>query len=793
MNLSKKWLNDYYKISVSDKEFADVMTMTGSKVEGIHTEGADLDAIVVGKIVSLEKHADSDHLWVCAVDVGGRVPVQIVTGAQNIKANDYVPVALDGACVHGGKRIQSGSLRGVISEGMLCSLNELGLSLNDFPYACEDGIFVLGDDCTKDVGKDIRDAIGYNDVITEFEITSNRPDCLSVVGLAREAAASFGDTLCVAFPVVHEGHGNAHEILSVEIHDSEKCSRYIGAVVENVRIAPSPLWMRERLRASGVRPINNIVDITNYVMLEYGQPMHAFDLRYIDGTQIHVRTAEVGETITTLDGIERTLCDDMLVIADAAKPVAVAGVMGGEYSGIMDDTKTLVFESACFNATSVRSTSKRLGMRTESSSRFEKGLDAVGCERSIRRALELVQMLDAGDVVEGLVDCDRSVDVRVTLPFDWEWINTFIGIETTKERQKRIFENLEFTVTEDTVTPPSFRGDIEHLADLSEEVARFYGYENIPNRPLSGEANGKLTEKQLLEKRVSETLLACGLSEIQTYSFVSKKVYDRICLPSDSCKRNCVEISNPLGEETSVMRTTPLPSMLEVLSRNYNYRNAKAALFEIATEYIPHAVDELPSENQKITLGFYGSDYDFFTLKGVVEELMDSVGLGSYAIESVEDNPSFHPGRCAILSVNGRELAILGEIHPRVQTNYEIGSKVYAAVIDFNCVFDNRNPRKIYKALPKFPAVTRDLAFLCNAEIPVLTLETLISDSVGDLLEDIALFDVYTGEQIPAGMKSVAYTLRLRSHEKTLTDLEAEEAVQRAVTALKKAGYELRG
>lgn len=793
MNLSKKWLNDYYKISVSDKEFADVMTMTGSKVEGIRIEGADLEHIVVGTILSLEKHSDSDHLWVCGVDTGEKTPVQIVTGAQNLNVGDYVPVALDGACVHGGKRIHSGMLRGVLSEGMLCSLNELGLSVNDFPYACEDGIFVLGDDCVKVVGKDIRDATGYNDVITEFEITSNRPDCLSVVGLAREAAVSFGDTLCVADPVVRDGHGDVHTILSVDIHDSEKCSRYIGAVVENVRIAPSPLWMRERLRASGVRPINNIVDITNYVMLEYGQPMHAFDLRYIEGRQIHVRTAKIGETITTLDGIERTLCEDMLIIADAVKPVAVAGVMGGEYSGIMSDTKTLVFESACFNAASVRSTSKRLGMRTESSSRFEKGLDAVGCERTIRRALELVQMLDAGDVVDGIVDCDRSSDTRVTLPFDWEWINSFIGIETTKEQQKTIFENLEFSVTEDTVTAPSFRGDIEHLADLSEEIARFYGYENIPNCPLSGEANGKLTDKQKLEKRVSETLLACGLSEIQTYSFVSKKVYDRICLPADSCKRKCVEISNPLGEETSVMRTTPLPSMLEVLSRNYNYRNAKAALFELATEYIPHTAGELPSENQQITLGCYGSDYDFFTLKGVVEELMDAVGMESYAIESVSDNPSFHPGRCAKLSVNDRELAIMGEIHPLVQANYDIGTKVYAAVIDFDCVFNNRNARKIYKTLPKFPAVTRDLAFLCNAEIPVLTLEKLICDSVGVLLEDIALFDVYTGEQIPSGMKSVAYTLRLRSHEKTLTDLEAEEAVQRAVTSLNNAGFELRG
>jgi len=793
MNLSKKWLNDYFHIEVSDKEFADVMTLSGSKVEGIKVEGAVLKNIVVGKLKSIERHPDSDHLWVCLVDIGSEKDVQIVTGAQNLKTNDSVPVALDNSIIFGGKEIKAGMLRGVGSEGMLCSLSELGLTLHDFPYAEENGIFVLGDDCSKTPGLNIRDAIGLNDVVTEFEITSNRPDCLSIVGLAREASASFG--LPFESPVaklVNKPAGDVSGLLKVDILDPDKCYRYVGAVVENVRIAPSPLWIRERLRASGVRPINNIVDITNYVMIEYGQPMHAFDMRFLHGGRVIVRSAATGEKITTLDGIERTLDSSMLVIADDEKPVAIAGIMGGEYSGIMDDTATIVFESACFNGVNIRSTSKTLCMRTESSSRFEKELDPHGCLNSLNRALELVQLLDAGDVVGGVVDCDFSEKNVRTLPFDWEWTNKFIGINVSEQEQKKILENIEFKIKDRIITIPSFRNDVGHLADISEEVARFYGYENIPNHPLIGVANGKLSEKQQLEKLINETMLGCGLSEIQTYSFISPKLYDKICLTSEDGARNCVIISNPLGEETGVMRTTTLPSMLEVLARNFNYRNAEAKLFELATEYIPQGAETLPIERQKITIGMYGSGLDFYCLKGVVEELLYKTGIDHYDISALTNNPSFHPGRSAELTVEGKTIAVLGEIHPNVTDNYGFNINVFAAIIDFDMISNNRTTRKIFKHLPKFPATARDLAFVCKKDITVVTLEKAISDAVGELLEDISLFDVYEGSQIPSGMKSVAFNLRLRSSERTLTDDEAEAAMKTAITALEKLGISLR-
>lgn len=792
MNLSKKWLLDYVDLDVSDKEFSDAMTLSGSKVEGYEHEGADLDNIVVGKILSLTRHPDSDHLWICSVDVGAEAPLQIVTGAQNLKEGDYVPAALNNSTVYGGKKIKSGKLRGVESCGMLCSLGELGLTLHDFPYAIEDGIFVLGDDCDKTPGVDIHKAIGLEDTVTEFEITSNRADCLSVIGLAREAAATFGKTLNVKAPEVKPGHGDVKDILSVEIKDSEKCYRYVGAVVENVRIKPSPRWMRERLRASGVRPINNIVDITNYVMLEYGQPMHAFDLRYLKGNSVIVRCAEDGEKITTLDGQERELQNDMLVIADKEGPVAVAGVMGGEYSGIMDDTTTIVFESAMFNGFSVRSTAKRLGMRTEASSRYEKELNPESCLTCLNRALELVQLLDAGDVVNGVVDCFPKSKELVTLPFDWQWVNNFIGIDVSADEQKKILENIGFTVENGTITAPWFRNDIEHMADISEEIARFYGYGNIPNRALSGEANGKLTPVQQLQRLVNETMLALGVTEIATFSFVSPKVYDKICLPADSTLRKCVVISNPLGEDTSVMRTTAVPSILDVLARNYKNRNPEAWVFEPATIYIPQGDDKLPVEAQRITVGLYGADADFFTLKGITEELLRKCGVKGYDVAAVKDDPTFHPGRTAEFTVNGERIAILGEIHPQVAENYGIGAKAYVADIDFDKIFKIRDTVLQYKPLPKFPATTRDLSFVCDKEIPVLTLEKAIGEAVGKNLENIALFDVYEGEQIEKGKKSVAFSVRMRSPEKTLTDEEADAAMKRAVKALGKLGISLR-
>ncbi len=791
MNLSKKWLNDYLELDVSDKQFADDMTISGSKVEGYEKEGEILQNIVVGKVESLERHPDSDHLWICQVNVGNEENIQIVTGAQNLTAGDIVPVALDNSVVFGGHKIKKGKLRGVESNGMLCSLGELGLTAHDFPYAVEDGIFVLGDDCDKTLGMDIHYAIGLNDVITEFEITSNRSDCLSVIGLAREAAATFDKELKIEEPVVKGSGGDVNEYLSVEINEAEKCYRYCGAVVKNVRIKPSPRWIRERLRASGVRPINNIVDITNFVMLEYGQPMHAFDLRYLDGGKVIVRNAKEGEKITTLDDIERNLTPEMLVIADENKPVAVAGVMGGEFSGIMDDTTTIVFESACFNGVSVRRTSKALGLRTEACTRYEKELNPASCETCLKRALQLVELLDAGDVVDGIVDCFPTPKAPVKLKFEPEWVNNFIGIDVSADEQKKMLEKIGFTVEDGVITAPYFRNDIEHKADISEEIARFYGYQAIPNRELSGVANAALTEEQQLEKLIRATCIGCGLTEIETFSFISPKYYDKINLPEDSEFRNSVVITNPLGEDTSVMRTTAIPSMLEVLARNYKNRNDKAYLYEIPVEYTSRGTDELPLEKQKICIGMYG-DCDFFALKGVVEEILAKTGLSNYDVEAVTEDHTFHPGRTARLTVDSEEFAIFGEVHPSVLENYGIGEKAYVARIDVETIFTKGREPKLYKKLPKFPASTRDLAFVCDRDIPVLTLEKAICSAAGKLLETIELFDVYTGSQIEEGKKSVAFSLKLRAEDRTLTDEEADNVVKKAIKALDKLGISLR-
>lgn len=792
MNLSKKWMNDYVTLEVSDKEFADAMTLSGSKAESYETEGAEVKNVVVGKVVSLERHPNSDHLWICAIDVGASDTIQIVTGAQNLQAGDVVPVAMDNSYVTGGHHIKKGKLRGVESNGMLCSLGELGLTVHDFPYAVEDGIFVLGDDCDKTLGMDIHKAIGLDDVVTEFEITSNRADCLSVVGLAREAAATFDAELVIPEPEVKKTHGDVKDRLSVEIREPSLCYRYAGAVVENVRVKPSPRWMRERLRASGVRPINNIVDITNFVMLEYGQPMHAFDLRYLDNNQVIVRRAANGEKITTLDGVERELSDSMLVIADANKPVAVAGVMGGEYSGIMDDTTTIVFESAMFNGVSVRRTAKALGMRTEASARYEKELDATACLRSLTRALQLVEELDAGDIVGGVADCDCSDKAPVTLPFEPQWVNDFIGIEVSAEEQQRILEKIGFEIHDGVITAPSFRNDIEHQADISEEIARFYGYDKIPDRALSGVADGRYTAEQTLENKINAILLAQGLSEICTYTFISPKAYEKACLAGSQALETSVKIMNPLGEDTSIMRTTALPSMLEVLARNYKNRNPKAALYELAPSYHTRGSEELPSESEDVILGVYGEDYDYFALKGVVEVLLENTGIQTYEIKQVTDNPVFHPGRCAELFVNGKSLAVLGEVHPKVCENYEIGTRCYAAQISVAVLLEEGVTDKLYVPLPKFPAVSRDIACVCDRTLPVVKLEKEIANAVGSTLENIALFDVYEGDQIAEGKKSVAFSLKLRSKEKTLTDEDADTAMKKAVKALEKLGAVLR-
>ena len=794
MDLSRRWLLDYVDVSdIDEKTFADKMTLSGSKVESWSTEGEELKNIVVGKILSLERHPDSDHMWICSVEVGADEPIQIVTGAQNLKVGDFVPTALHNSVVHGGHKITKGKLRGVESCGMLCSLGELGLTVHDFPYAIEDGIFVLGDDCDRTPGKDIKEAIGLNDTVTEFEITPNRPDCLSVVGLARETAVTFGRKLSVPSTEYKTVGENVNDYLhSVTIEAADKCFRYAGAVVKNVRVKPSPKWLRERLRASGVRPINNIVDITNFVMLEYGQPMHAFDLRYLDGGKVIVRNAAEGETITTLDGVERALSPEMLVIADEHKPVAVAGVMGGEYSGIMDDTNTIVFESACFYGPSIRKTAKKLGMRTEASGRFEKGLDPDGCLLSLSRALSLVELLDAGDIIEGVEDVYPNPKKQTVIDFCPDWVNNFIGINVSADEQKKILTDLEFEVKDGKIYVPSFRSDVEHKADISEEIARFYGFDKISVRDLQGAADGGLNEFQKFEKLIISKCIALGLSEIVTYSFISPKAYDKIELPSDSPLRKCVVISNPLGEDTGVMRTSMLPSMLDTLSRNYNNRNLTAYLFENGKVYIPNGENELPNEDRTLSIGIYGDGADFFTLKGKVEAIFACAGIKDYDVEAVTDNPTYHPGRTAKFTVNGETLAVLGEIHPDVAENYSIGTKVYAAEISMDGIYKYQHTKRVYKPSPRFPALTRDIAVVCDRITPVLLLEKVIAKAVGKTLEHISLFDVYQGDQIEKGKKSVAFSMRLRAADRTMTDTEADEAMGKAIHALEEIGAQLR-
>ena len=615
MNLSMKWLSEFVTLDpMSPREFAEAMTMSGSKVEGWEIEGEKLDKVVVGQVLSIEKHPDADKLVVCQVDAGGEAPIQIVTGASNLTAGDKVPVALDGSTLVNGTKIKKGKLRGVESCGMMCSLGELGLTAHDFPYAIEDGIFVLQEEC--ELGQDIRSVIGLNDTGVEFEITSNRPDCFSVIGLAREAAATFDKELKLHTPVVKAGHGDCAGLLDVKIEASDLCPIYSARIVKNVRVKPSPRWLRERLRVMGVRPINNIVDITNYVMLEYGQPMHAFDLRSIDEGKIRVRRAKNGEKITTLDGTNHVLTDNQLVIADAGKPVAIAGVMGGEYSGIVDDTTTIVFESANFLGSSVRITARDQGMRTDASSRYEKGLDPNNCIPALNRACELVELLDAGDVMDGIIMDDHSKAQPRKIPLEADWINRFLDLSLSEEEMRAILSKLGCQFDGDLVIVPTYRPDLVHKADIAEEIARFYGYNKIPSTSIRGGAQGKYSARQKFDQTISRTMLAAGLSEIMTYSFVSPKAYDKILVPADSPLRKSVVISNPLGEDTSIMRTTALPSMLEILQRNYNNRNASAHLFEIAREYIPTAENELPVEKNKLICGFYGGGFGSLHRKG---------------------------------------------------------------------------------------------------------------------------------------------------------------------------------
>ncbi len=791
MNLSMRWLKEFVTLDdMPIRSFTEAMTMSGSKVEGWEKEGSEIENVVVGKVLSLDKHPDSDHLWITKIDIGSGEPVQIVTGAQNLKAGDIVPAALNNSTLPGGKKIKKGKLRGVESNGMLCSLGELGLTKHDFPYAIEDGIFVLQEDCK--LGQPICEALGFDDTKVEFEITSNRPDCFSVIGLAREAAATFDKPLVLHKPVVKAGHGSCKGLLDVKVEATDLCPIYSARIVKNVRVKPSPRWMRERLRAMGVRPINNIVDITNYVMLEYGQPMHSFDLRFIEESKIRVRRAKDGETITTLDGVEHTLHAKNLVIADANKPIAIAGVMGGEYSGIVDDTNTIVFESACFNGVSVRTTARDQGMRTDASSRYEKGLDPNNCLPALERACELVELLDAGDVMDDVIVDDHSGTEPTRIRLETGWINRFLDIQLSADEMKVILKKLECTFDGDEIIVPTFRPDLQHKADIAEEIARFYGYNKIPGTSLSGGAQGKYTPRQKFERTISDTMLALGASEIMTYSFISPKYYDKIRMPADSPLRKSITISNPLGEDTSIMRTTALPSMLEILARNYNNRNASACLFELAMEYIPTQDDKLPLEKPILICGMYGNDADFFTAKGMAEQILEKLSVENYDIEASSDEYSYHPGRCAVLTLDGKRLGIIGEIHPKAAETYGIGERVYCFTLDVDLMFEYAKDEKKYTPLPKFPAVTRDLALICDDSIPVLILEKAIVRGAGSLLEQIKLFDVYRGEQIEANKKSVAFSIVLRSNDSTLTDEHTSGVMKKVMKELEKVGANLR-
>ncbi len=784
MKLSREWLGEYTTIDAPDKEYCDAMTMSGSKVEGWEVTGSEIERVVVGRVVAMERHTNSDHMWVCKIDVGGERELQIVTGAQNVNIGDLVPVALDGSKLPGGKEIHTGKLRGELSEGMLCSLGELGLEQRDFPYAIEDGIFILEEDCVP--GDDIRTVCGLNDSVVEFEITNNRPDCLSVRGLARESACTFHTPLTFAEPTVTAGHGDIHEKLSVEIKDAELCPRYTARMVKNIKIAPSPKWMRRRLRASGVRPINNIVDITNYVMLEYGQPMHAFDYACLHDGKIIVRRAEEGESLQTLDGKDHALAPGMLVIADPEGPVALAGVMGGANSEITDETTTIVFESANFLGPSIRKTAIALGMRTDASGRFEKGLDPLATVPAVDRACELVEMLGAGEVLDGTIDALAKAPETTFIELDDKRINALLGTEIPREFMVDTLTSLGFELNGNTLTVPSWRGDCTMLADIAEECARFWGYDKIEATDIRGAATqGGYSEKALFQQKLGTACRAMGYTEVMTYSFVSPSSLDKIKVPADSPLRDNYRILNPLGEDTSVMRTTALPSMLGVLSTNLSRRNMEAKLYEMATVYKKLPGKMLADERTVLTLGAYGGGMDFFALKGAVETLLCAARTPDVRFTADTETAAFHPGRCAAVWSGDTRLGTLGQIHPDVCAAYGLDGATYCAEIDVVLLHELEGAEPVYTPLPRFPAITRDIAVVCDASIPVGELTECIRKAEKNVLRGVKLFDVYTGVGIPEGKKSVAFSLTLRSDDGTLTDDHAEEAVRAILDALR--------
>lgn len=794
MNLPMSWLNDYMDIDVTPKDYADRLTMTGSKVEGYESEGDAIEGIVAGKVLTCVDHPDSDHLHVCTVDAGTGEELQIVCGAPNVKVGIIVPTALIGAKLPGGK-IKKTKMRGVESQGMLCSHDELGITEDMLGYEPEYGILILPEDTP--VGKDIREIFGMDETVVEFEITSNRPDCFSIIGLARETAASFDKKFTIPEVKFTENSENIADTLSVEILDKDKCKRYTARMVKNVKIAPSPEWMQKRLRACGVRPINNIVDITNYVLLEYGQPMHAFDLRDLEDNKIIVRRAEDGEVIKTLDEQDRKLISDDLVISDGKRAVAIAGVMGGFNSEVKDDTTTVIFESATFDAVSVRLTAQRVGLRTEASARYEKGLDYNNTVPAIKRACQLIEQLGCGENVGGMIDIMGNTEDGVTLPFRPDKINAFLGTDISTEEMVRYFDALEIKTDMEkmTVTPPSFRPDLVGEADIAEEVARFYGYDKIPVTLLSGAAtSGKKTERQSFKDDICKNLCAQGMYEIYTYTFASPSVFDKLNISADSDLRKTVKISNPLGEDTSIMRTTTIASMIEILARNYNYRSPSAKLFEIGKVFLPSDEEgALPSEPERVTVGMYGNKADFYDIKGICESVFDNLHINKVRYEAVTDNPTFHPGRCARITAGGRPVGIIGEIHPAVGRRFGIEAPVYIGELDFEAMFKSVQTEIKFKELPKYPAVTRDIAMLVDKSVAVADIEEVINKAGGATLESVKLFDVYEGEQIEAGKKSVAYSAVFRAADRSLTGEEVQTVFDKIVKKLEgRLGAQLR-
>mgnify|MGYP002672555770 FL=1 len=805
MNTSLSWIKAYVPdLDVTAQEYTDAMTLSGSKVESYEQLDADLDKIVIGQIEKIEKHPDADKLVICQVNVGTGENIQIVTGAPNVKEGQKVPVVLDGGRVAGGHdgkktpggvKIKKGKLRGVPSNGMLCSIEELGSTREMYPEAPENGIYIFDDDAV--VGESAIHALGLDDTVVEYEITSNRVDCFGILGIAREAAATFDKKFCP--PVVTEtgNNENAADYIKVNVHDTDLCPRYCARVVKNIKIAPSPKWMQRRLASQGIRPINNIVDITNYVMEEYGQPMHAYDLDTIAGREINVRCAAKGEKFVTLDGQERTMDDSVLMICDGEKAIGIAGIMGGENSMITDDVKTMLFEAACFDGTNIRLSSKKIGLRTDASAKFEKGLDPNNAIDAINRACQLIEELGAGEVVGGVVDVYGKVKEGRRIPFDADKVNKLLGTNIEKETMIGYFKkiDLDYDYEKDEVIVPSWRQDLERLADMAEEVARFYGYANIPTTLPSGEATaGKKSFKMRVEDVAREVAEFCGFSQGMTYSFESPKVFDKLLLPEDSELRKTVVISNPLGEDFSIMRTTSLNGMLTSLSTNYNRRNKDVRLYELGNIYLPKQVPvtELPEERMQFTLGMYGEG-DFFTMKGVVEEFLDRAGLhGKETYDPNAGKTFLHPGRQANIVYDRKVIGYLGEVHPTVAENYAIKDRVYVAVIDMPYIVEMASFDRKYEGIANFPAVTRDISMVMKKEIMVGDIEKVFDEKGGKYLESYKLFDIYEGAQIRAGFKSVAYSLTFRAKDKTLEENDYAPAMNKILKALEEMGIELR-